>query len=375
MKIPDDIVEMLEQVRPQPFEWLSKAVDTTFREISDPEKLCRNPLVSVQMVTYNHSAYIKQAVESVLSQACDFDFELLLSDDCSTDGSWDICRALQKQHSNRLRLFNSGKNVGGVANVYRLQNYVRGKYLAFCDGDDYWHNPRKLAEQIKALTANPDCGLTFSMFDVLHEKSGTLNHDVGNAGSDNTLFLSKDETLRAIIEHSIIPLTATVMVKTELYLLCLNTYDLLKKKYSMSDTQLWAACAYHSSLFYVNQSFATYRRVETSMTQTANLNKRLTFQLDDLLMMIGCVKSFIRDEHLQRILYRWCLRLFTKRILTVLDQCGDLTLKKKVMRVFKHIAKQGEIYSVGDKCQLFSVEHPWFIPVFKGLSLLYRNLR
>ena len=117
----------------------SKADEIPCQEISAPSVLSKNPLVSVKMITYNHAPYIAQAIEGVVKQETEYPFELIIGEDCSTDGTRDIGFEFQKKDPDIIRVITSDKNVGAKQNDYRTTKACRGKYIAFCDGDDYWH--------------------------------------------------------------------------------------------------------------------------------------------------------------------------------------------------------------------------------------------
>src|SRR5690606_24113344 len=120
--------------------------------------------LSVCIQTYNHAPYIAQALDSVLMQETDFDFEILLGEDESTDGTREICQEYARQHPDKIRLFlNSRENViyingrpTGRWNFMNNLRHVRGEYVALLDGDDYWTDPRKLQKQVDVLDASPE---------------------------------------------------------------------------------------------------------------------------------------------------------------------------------------------------------------------------
>lgn len=120
-------------------------------EISDVDRLCTAPLVSVMMITYNHELYIRQAVESIMAQEVPFEYELLIGEDCSSDGTRSIAEQLQNEFPDRIRLFYSACNIGWNYNIERLRRRVQGKYIAWCEGDDYWTDPKKLAKQVELI--------------------------------------------------------------------------------------------------------------------------------------------------------------------------------------------------------------------------------
>jgi glycosyltransferase involved in cell wall biosynthesis len=120
-----------------------------------------SPLVSISMTTYNLEKWLPRALDSVLKQQINFPIEIILGDDCSTDGTIAIARSYQDRHPNLLRVFERTRNVGVQRNTYETLGHCRGKYIAFLDADDYWTDPTKLAVQIDLLEKDPSvsaCG-------------------------------------------------------------------------------------------------------------------------------------------------------------------------------------------------------------------------
>jgi glycosyltransferase involved in cell wall biosynthesis len=116
--------------------------------------------VSVCIVTYNHESLLGPAIESVLAQATDFEFEILIGEDASTDGTREVLRQYAKRDDRIVPVYQE-KNVGAHANHASLQDKAKGEYLAFLDGDDRWTCPTKLQQQVDLLDAHPDtpfCG-------------------------------------------------------------------------------------------------------------------------------------------------------------------------------------------------------------------------
>ena len=129
------------------------------REISDETRLARDPQVSVVVLTYNHAEYLAQALDSILAQECAFAFEILVGEDCSTDATRAIALDYQRRYPERIRVVLSDANVGVLPNLRRVVARVRGRYVAFCEGDDYWHGTGRLAAQVAMLDARTDATL------------------------------------------------------------------------------------------------------------------------------------------------------------------------------------------------------------------------
>ena len=98
----------------------------------------RPPKVSVLMLTYNHAAYIDDAICSVLRQRCPFGYELLIADDHSTDGTSERCQAWADRFPDRIRYIRNPHNKGLARNFMDSYALLRGEYVAICEGDDWW---------------------------------------------------------------------------------------------------------------------------------------------------------------------------------------------------------------------------------------------
>lgn len=127
------------------------------------------PKVSVVMITYNHEKFIEQAVNSVLMQETDFDYEIIIGEDCSTDRTREILIELQKQHPDKIRLVLQPRNVGGIPNFTSAFDIATGDYVAFLEGDDYWTSPHKLQRQVDYMEAHLECRICFHAFEVIWE--------------------------------------------------------------------------------------------------------------------------------------------------------------------------------------------------------------
>lgn len=120
-------------------------------------------MISVCMITYNHEKYIRQAVEGVLSQEVEYPFELNIFNDASTDRTGDIIRSIITLHpkGELIRYHVHEKNIGLPANYRWSINNCRGKYVAICEGDDYWIDRNKLQKQVDVLEQNPAYSFSF----------------------------------------------------------------------------------------------------------------------------------------------------------------------------------------------------------------------
>lgn len=124
-----------------------------------------DPIVSISCITYNHKDFIKEAIGGFLKQETTFQIEVLINDDCSNDGTSEIIKEYELKYPNLIKPIYQEVNQysQGVRGMSRRFNYPRakGKYIALCEGDDFWTDPLKLQKQVDFLEKHSDCSLCF----------------------------------------------------------------------------------------------------------------------------------------------------------------------------------------------------------------------
>jgi hypothetical protein len=125
--------------------------------------------VTALIVAYNHAKYLATAIAGALAQKTQFDFEIVVADDCSTDGTTDILRQWERLHPEKIRGIYRQRNVGAIANSLNAIPGCRGEYVAMLEGDDRWTCPEKLQRQVDFLDAHPDCSACCHAVNYVHE--------------------------------------------------------------------------------------------------------------------------------------------------------------------------------------------------------------
>lgn len=118
--------------------------------------------ISVCVLTYNQEGYIKQCIESILAQISTFDFEIVISDDCSTDNTLTILYEYSRRYPYLVKVLSGSTNIGIAKNYQRAMYACSGEYIAMCEGDDYWCDNYKLQKQVEFLEKNGDYGFVGS---------------------------------------------------------------------------------------------------------------------------------------------------------------------------------------------------------------------
>lgn len=138
-----------------------------------------NPLVSICCVTYNHENYIRQCLDGFVMQQTTFEYEILVHEDASTDSTAKILKEYESKYPHLFRC------VYQTVNQFKIQNTLtnilftmaRGKYIALCEGDDYWTDPLKLQKQVDFLEANPDYNICFHKVQIFNQEENKFNID------------------------------------------------------------------------------------------------------------------------------------------------------------------------------------------------------
>ena len=226
------------------------------------------PLVSVVVTTYNHEPYLAEALDAILTQRCDFGVEIILGEDCSSDNTLAVCREYAKKYPENITLIASTENVGWRVNYRRCVEAARGKYLAFCDGDDYWCDEGRLAEQVALMEANPNIGLCYTLAERRNEKGELVGRFP--IGEGHT-------TLDAML-HDWCVENCTTLARRDLVLGYYSTEKPENRpEWLTEDLPMWLYVAAHSEIVYIDRVTAVHRVFPDSVSHSTSLAKRLAF--------------------------------------------------------------------------------------------------
>lgn len=135
-------------------------------------------MVSVCMITYNHERYIGDAIEGVLMQQTDFPVELIIGEDCSSDNTREIVLEYAEKYPDIIRPLLPESNLGMMKNFIKTMEAAKGKYIALCEGDDYWTDPYKLQKQVDFLEENEGYGFIGTRCSVLKKDNMIVEEEI-----------------------------------------------------------------------------------------------------------------------------------------------------------------------------------------------------
>lgn len=215
-------------------------------------------MVSVCMITYNHEKYITEAIEGVLMQKTNFLIELIIGEDCSTDNTRKICEEYQEKYPNLIKLCSLEKNIGANQNFINTVNACTGKYIAMCEGDDYWVDCYKLQKQVDFLEANSEY--------TIHAHNAIFFHQQNKSSSLFNPILDKQTYhLTDLIEKNWFVPTASMVF-------CKSIFDsyVFDTRFKNGDyyLQLLLLSSGEKYLYYSNEVMSVYRIGINGMSTT-----------------------------------------------------------------------------------------------------------
>lgn len=191
------------------------------------------PLLSIVTITYNHELYIRKCIEGVLMQQVNFPIEFIIAEDCSTDGTLAVCKGYAEKYPDLIKLITSENNVGAIVNERRAMKAAKGKYIAFCEGDDYWTDPLKLQKQVDFLEENLEYSVTFHRCKHYNVVDGTTKED-----QCGFLFQNNEEGVDVTVEMFFdkwITQPLTMVYRTSMF----DLDDMIKYKYYRDMHQIY----------------------------------------------------------------------------------------------------------------------------------------
>jgi glycosyltransferase involved in cell wall biosynthesis len=233
--------------------------------------------VSVLTITYNQEKYVAQALDSILMQQVDFDYEIVICEDASTDRTREIVLEYAGKHPDKIRVLlrdaaaaehDRARSLGGKTNFVNGLQSCQGEFVAWLDGDDYWTDDHKLQKLVDFLESHPECSLSFHDATVLFED---------NSEAPRILYPPNQReitTLSELIATGVFPLPCTVLFRNK-------TFGELPESFnevSNGDWLMFVLLAEHGNFGYLDEVMAAYRIHGAGFWSSLNTNQRLQQQ-------------------------------------------------------------------------------------------------
>lgn len=256
------------------------------------------PLASILCITYNHAKFIRLCLESLVSQRCDFPFEIIVHDDASTDGTQEIIKEFQERYPKLIkpifRAENQWSKNPGVIDILFNNPQVKGDYIGLCEGDDFWIGKDKLQKQVAVLQEYPACTVTCSAYMLIDQ------------GKEKVVLQDKWQTKNQenekgrLFELNDLSETFFIKTSTALFRNSPELFDELKKFEFCLDMHLFYLLLKKGNGFYSKEVMAGYNRHEEGVYSGGTSQEILLAQyliLKDIYMKVG--DEFFRRQYLK----------------------------------------------------------------------------
>lgn len=248
--------------------------------------------VSICTLTYNHAPYLKEYFDGILIQKTNFRFDVIINDDCSTDGTKEILLEYAQKYPDLIKPVIQAENRYSKGDRGFFVKYCfprcRGKYVAFCEGDDCWTDPYKLQKQIDYLESHPECVLVHTDLSVQDVNTGEMEHfKWKRLWNYNQIERDwGDKLVSLILQGKYSVQTLTVCARMNVVRQVYEEYpELIDKKLLMGDTPLWMALAKKGTFHFIPEETACYHVISESATHSKNYSNVINFYVSCLYMV------------------------------------------------------------------------------------------
>jgi glycosyltransferase involved in cell wall biosynthesis len=240
--------------------------------------------ISVCMSSYQHKRYIQQAIEGVMMQRTSFPIQLVIGDDLSDDGTREICEEMQRKYGRKINLLASERKYGQNENLARIIKSCTGKYIALCEGDDFWTDPNILQKQFEFLESHPDYVLCF--------------HQVNSINADGEPVENKERIGQILYYNPEELLNTFAPTLSLLFKNCLHIFP--KEFFKVKSTDAFLVALLSNYGLGANLGFVggSYRKHEGGLYNRLDTLNRFKQSIHTRKMMKGC-SAFSKHQQLE----------------------------------------------------------------------------
>ena len=307
-------------------------------------------LLSIAIETYNQEDYIKQTLDSILSQDYWFDYEIVIGEDCSTDSTPQIVDDYARKYP-QIRVIHNSSNLGAMGNYYNVLKNCFGKYFMDCAGDDFWL-PGKVRAQIEFMENNPEVGMYYGKV----KRIDSLNNMVVGIWGKKV-----NNTYEVMHDIGSIP-PVTMCIRKEALDKYINEIEPQKKAWLMEDYPFYLWATKNINIIFEDSYFATYRVIENSVSHPVSLDKRIHFMesVKDVKLYFNSKYNIITNDEIEDMY-----------VLDVINTCFDLFFETN-----QYIYQEKIIsFSQKLKCPTLKMRVKVFVAKYSMLLFIARQIK
>ena len=225
-------------------------------------------MFSVEVTTYNQKDYIAQTLQSIIDQKHDYKYEILVSDDCSNDGTQDVIRQFHEKYPDIIKPVYNEKNLGPMQNYYTNITRAKGKYIMGCGGDDYWL-PEKVKTQIDFMEKNISFAVCYGKANAFYQNENRIEPNFGYNYLDfKDILKQKRNSCPAL----------TLCIRRDFFEKYLDEIKPHEKDWLVEDYPFLIYTAFESMMYFIDMPMAVYRVIQNSVSHQTDIDKILRYK-------------------------------------------------------------------------------------------------
>lgn len=312
-------------------------------------------LVSVVCIVYNHKKYIREALDSVLNQITDFNYEIIIHDDASTDGSTDIVREYASKYDNIIPVIQTENQYSKGEYITKFcMPFVNGKYVIFLECDDCWIDENKLQKQVKYLESHskcPACAHQTQVHNMLTDEKRSFTPIKKN----------RHINTREVVKEKYLYHISSVLCRTNIYMDFLKCLKGINFNYFTADFAMEIFFTFYGNVYFMKENMTKYREYSSIESWTYQIRKSNKSREYWQSLSTELIKMFkIYDEYTYKKYHGLFERAISRRVYTLNnDQFEKKDFKDKYMRMYF-------VYEMPLKSKLYVIGR-YYLPHIYGL--------
>lgn len=329
-------------------------------------------MVSISCIVYNQEKYIRKMLDSLLMQKTNFAYEIVIHDDASTDDTANIIREYESKYPDIFKAiyqtenqYSKGISISSTFNFPRC----RGKYIAFCEGDDYWTDPLKLQKQVNLLEDSEECSLCLHRVQVVSETEEILKDSFPRYKEIKQGVIQKDEFLSLVVyTRTLLQLQFQIngcMARTEYMKEYASENPRFKQIWDVGDIPLLLYMGTKGNAYYINETMSCYR--SGALGSWNSQNKNIEKKRKHIEIECRALEEF--DQYSKYVVHESIIKGINSRKFSLLREEHDIkTMKRKEWKSFYQMLSKKE------KIKEYILKYiPSFMKVWGRISYIKRN--
>lgn len=305
--------------------------------------------VSICCETYNHEKYIENAIESFINQKTKFQYEILIHDDASQDKTTEILKKFEKKYPDKIKVIYQKENQYSKGNrrifLTELLSKARGKYIALCEGDDYWIDELKLQKQYDLMENMQDITCCVHRTIIVDEKGNATENTIPRGEVQQGRIEGKEFIRKTIINDNHYFHTSSYFFRKNL---CLDLMEKLPKFLYISpvgDRAMLFYLALKGDLYYLQEAMSAYRIFSIGSWSSSISNSKEKMNIKNI-EMVRMMEAF--DEYSKNIFHKEIFEYVTKYNFQIFQfqLLGGKMLEKRYRRLFKDLSFPKKVYFI-----------------------------